>query len=309
MARRLGNLEGAPKASWRKVSDALDTIFGKEKDWPEWRGELYLELHRGTYTTQAKTKRYNRKLEFALRNIEWLYSIASQEGLAQYPKDVLLKNWKVLLTNQFHDIIPGSSIGRVYAEAAMAYKKIEEELASLAVSVRKKILSKLGGGVAVFNDLSWERSDPVTLDVTALGKAAALKASGGVAASPNKRSVVKTSTGIYPLQRYKDIDGKETSVFNPKLPSLGWSHFTALSTKEASGVEGLKLDSPFNYREKTLRTPFYKIKFDKAGRIVSLFDVKAKRELVAQGGNFNGFVSAQDVPILWEAWDIDSDWT
>ncbi|AEF81316.1 alpha-mannosidase [Leadbettera azotonutricia] len=309
MARRLSNLEGAPKSSWGKVSNALDAIFGKEKEWPEWRGELYLELHRGTYTTQARTKRYNRKLEFALRNIEWLYSIVSQEGLAPYPKNELLKNWKVLLTNQFHDIIPGSSIGRVYAEAEAAYKKMEEELAVLAVSARKKILSKLGGGAAVFNDLSWERADPVTLDATALGKAAALKASGGVAASPNKRGAVKPSTGIYPLQRYKDLDGKEAAIFNPKLPSLGWAHFTALAAKEASAVEGLKLDSPFNYQEKTLRTPFYRVKFDKAGRIVSLFDIKAKRELVAQGGNFNGFVSAQDVPILWEAWDIDSDWT
>jgi alpha-mannosidase len=142
-----------------------------------------------------------------------------------------------------------------------------------------------------------------------LGKAAALRASGGVAAAPAKRSGLKPSTGIYVIQRYKDFEGKETAVFSPRLPSLGWSHFSLLSEKEASAVEGLKTASPFTYTESGLRTPFYRVKFDKAGRITGLYDIKGKRELVAPGGNFNGLVSAQDVPILWEAWDIDSDWT
>jgi alpha-mannosidase len=309
MARRLTNLEGAPKASWKKVSEALDAIFGKETRWPEWRGELYLELHRGTYTTQAKTKRYNRKNEFALRNTEWLYAVAFQEGWAQYPRGQLLSCWKTLLTLQFHDIIPGSSIGRVYREAEEAHGKIQEELEGLTSSVRKKVLSGFGGGVMVFNDLSWERSAPVFANGAALKGTAALKATGGIAAAPAKRSAAKPSTGIYVLQQYKDLDGKETAVFSPRLPSLGWSHFRCLTAQEAAVVAGLKTASPFSYDGKNLKTPFYRIRFDKVGRIVSLVDSKAKRELVAPGGCFNGIISAEDVPILWEAWDIDSDWT
>jgi len=308
MARRLENLEGTPKASWRKVSEALDMIFGKETDWPEWRGELYLELHRGTYTTQAKTKRNNRKNEFALRNAEWLSAVASLEGWAAYPRDVLLQNWKTLLTLQFHDIIPGSSIGRVYDEADIAHRQIAASCAAIAAIARQKAAANAGGGIVAFNSLSWVRNDPVLMDASGLSKAGALKALGGIAASPLKRNQ-KSPAGIYPVQYYKDLDGKETAVFAPRLPSLGWSRFTALSAKEYAAVEGLKSGSPFAYeKSKSLRTPFYRIKFDKAGRITSLIDSKIKRELVARGGSFNSFVSAQDVPIAWEAWDIDSDW-
>jgi alpha-mannosidase len=313
MARRLENLEAAPKAAWRKVSEALDKIFGKEMQWPEWRGELYLELHRGTYTTQAKTKRNNRENEFALRNAEWLSAIANLEGWAQYPKDVLLKNWKTLLTLQFHDIIPGSSIKRVYDEADISHKEIATAAAAISSSVRKKAASDIGGIVA-FNSLSWERSDSVFIEASALEKASvinkvgALKAAGGVAATPLKRNQ-KAPAGVYPVQYYKDLDGKETAVFAPRLPSLGWSRFSALSAKEAASVEGFETDSPFVYeKNKSLKTPFYRIKFDKIGRISSLVDRKSKRELVAPVGSFNNFVSAQDVPVLWDAWDIDSDW-
>ena len=133
MARRLVDLEGAPRSGWKKVSAALDEIFsGDIKNFPEWRGELYLELHRGTYTTQAKTKRYNRKLEFVLRNTELFAALASLEQASSYPHDELLRHWKTLLTQQFHDIIPGSSINRVYAEAEAAYKKMQTALADIS---------------------------------------------------------------------------------------------------------------------------------------------------------------------------------
>jgi alpha-mannosidase len=149
----------------------------------------------------------------------------------------------------------------------------------------------------------------VLLDAPALSKAVALKASGGVAASPLKKNQ-RTPAGMYPVQYYKDLDGKERAVFAPRLPSMGWSCFSSLSAKEAAEIEGFKSDSPFYYdNEDFLRTPFYRVKFNKQGRIISLVDSKVSRELVASGGSLNNFVSAQDVPILWEAWDIDSDWT
>jgi len=307
MARRLENLEGAPKASWRKVSEALDMIFGRETQWPEWRGELYLELHRGTYTTQAKTKRYNRKNEFALRNVEWLSAVANLEGWNSYPREALLRNWKALLTLQFHDIIPGSSIARVYEEAEASHREIEREIYGIAAAMRKKAAAEIHGGIVAYNSLSWERNDAAFLYAPALSKAQYLMASGGVAAAPLKK---KHNAGIYPVQYYRDLDRKDTAVFAPRLPSLGWSCFSALSAKEAAEIEGLKSESPFAYeKNKALKTPFYRIKFDKHGRITSLVDRKTRGEFVAQGGCFNGFVSADDLPVLWEAWDIDSDWT
>jgi alpha-mannosidase len=293
-ARRLANLEGAPKTGWKKVSAALGSIFGEHDHWPEWRGELYLELHRGTYTTQASIKRYNRKLEFALRNAEFLSALALLETGNPYPHERLLKNWKLLLTNQFHDIIPGSSIQRVYDEANETYRGIEADLALLS----KETIEKLSGSssaninteeIRIYNDLSWERSDFTTCPAKLLNGATAIKITGD------------ESGCVYPVQNYINVDGTETSVFSAPISPLGWTDFSA-----AEFDPGL---SHFTYRGNALETPWYDVDFDEAGRITRLYDVDGDRELVASGGVLNGFVSAQDVPILWEAWDIDADWT
>jgi len=308
MARRLGNLEGAPKASWKKVSQALECIFGGNPEWPEWRGELYLELHRGTYTTQAAVKRYNRKLEFALRNAEFLSALALVETGTRYPHDRLLKDWKILLTNQFHDIIPGSSIGRVYDEAKAGYRQVEADLEDLSGGILKRFS---GGGdpasvqnLRVFNDLSWEREDPVTFPGDLLKGALALKVSGDASFSSGGGKGLWENGGeaIYPVQRYTGLDGRELAVASPRIPPLGW---ITLAQAEYTPAPV----SPFTFRGSGLKTPIYEVNFDESGRITSLFDIDRDRELVAPGGVLNGFVSAQDVPILWEAWDIESDWT
>jgi alpha-mannosidase len=283
MARRLANLEGAPKAAWKKVSAALDAIFGASPEWPQWRGELYLELHRGTYTTQAKTKAYNRRLEFALRHTELFFAIAAQEGWASYPREDLTGFWKKLLTNQFHDIIPGSSINRVYAEAEEEYQNIERGLEDMTGNLRRRILSLRGGGLALFNDLSWDREDPVSFALSA----------------PVENPVLTGTAGVYPAQFYRDLDGGERLISAPKIPSLGWARFSL-----AEGTGGA---SPFAFTGETLETPFYRIRFDRQGRIDSLIDRRRNRELAR--GKLNRLVSAQDIPVRWDAWDIDADWT
>jgi alpha-mannosidase len=310
MAKRLEDLEGAPRAKWSKVSAALDSIFGPDGviQWPEWRGELYLELHRGTYTTQARTKRWNRRLEFALRHSEALFSIAALRGWAPYPHEELLKNWKILLTNQFHDIIPGSSINRVYREAEEAYQGIEASLAAMTGPLQRRIRAGAPGEpvLTLFNSLSWSREDPVFMPASLLGPDLQGLRPAGKAPRGDYRvgiqfdSEAARADGNFSLQYFENIDGGETVVFFPKLPSLGWTHF----------VKGEDLGSaPFEYSGYALDTPFYYILFDDAGAIRGIRDKEQGRELVRQEGRFNYFVSAQDVPILWEAWDIDADWT
>ena len=307
MTRRLADLEGAPRAAWKKVSGALESIFAESENWPEWRGELYLELHRGTYTTQAAVKRYNRKLEFALRNAEFLSCVAMLENGTPYPSETLLKNWKLLLTNQFHDIIPGSSIGRVYDEAKETYKKIEADLAELSNGIMKKFAGSLPAGNAapapapaiamrLYNDLSWERRDPVAIPAEYFKNATAFKVQG--TANDNEDA---DEEAIFPVQRYTGLDGREAAEFCPCLPSLGW--MTLIPAEAAPPAS-----SPFTFRGTSLKTPIYEVGFDEAGRITSLFDIEGDRELCAAGGVLNGFVSAQDVPVLWDAWDIDADW-
>ncbi|GHV64851.1 alpha-mannosidase [Spirochaetia bacterium] len=302
-ARRLNNLEGAPRAAWKKVSAALDEIFGsKTTEWPEWRGELYLELHRGTYTTQARTKQNNRRLEFSLRHTEWIAALAANNfaaapgaaitgaQAAAYPHAELLAAWKQVLTHQFHDIIPGSSIRRVYEEAEEVHRKVSADLSALSQKFRREILDKSGAEILAFNDLSWERNDP--LHIPALVPAAALKAADG---------------SIHPVQRFKDFDGNEQALCTVTLPSLGWAGFSAAVNTSDAVSENTA--SPFKYSPGALETPFYKICFDQYGRISSLVDLRRQRELVAGGGSFNAFISAEDVPVYWEAWDIDADWT
>ena len=87
-------------------------------------GELYFQAHRGTYTSQAKTKKGNRKSEFALRECEFWLAISNQIEQTEYPYDELESLWKIVLFNQFHDILAGTSIKRVHEEAEADYKKV-----------------------------------------------------------------------------------------------------------------------------------------------------------------------------------------
>ncbi|GHV25353.1 alpha-mannosidase [Spirochaetia bacterium] len=285
MARRLGNLEGAPKTEWSKITPALERIFAHPETLPEWNGELYLELHRGTYTTQARTKRNNRRLEFSLRNTEFLASWAALEGKSAYPHGELTAAWKKTLTNQFHDIIPGSSINRVYQEAEAESAQILAQLSSITAERQKALAA--GSGIFLFNDLSWERRGPIRAAASVLG--AGLRA-------------LQSASGVHPVQYYTDPDGIEQALVNVTLPSMGWARFTALSDSNGAA-------SSFSFKGDQLETPFFRIRFDKQGHIISLIDLQNGREHVAFGGLFNAFISAEDLPVFWDAWDIDADYT
>ncbi|MEV7339243.1 glycoside hydrolase family 38 C-terminal domain-containing protein [Streptomyces sp. NPDC093544] len=130
-ARRLRELEGSPKV----VIESPDTFFAAARaerdELPVWRGELYLENHRGTYTSQARTKRGNRRSEALLREAElWAATAAVQAG-APYPYERLESLWRRVLLNQFHDILPGSSIAWVHQQAEREYAEIHGELETL----------------------------------------------------------------------------------------------------------------------------------------------------------------------------------
>jgi alpha-mannosidase len=288
MARRLGDLEGAPKSAWKGVSAALARIFSNAGTLPEWRGELYLELHRGTYTSQARTKRNNRRLEFALRNTELLCTLADLEGTAAYPRELLLAYWKQVLTYQFHDIIPGSCIGRVYEEAEAGSKRMLTALEELDAGIRRRVLAESGGGVLVVNSLSWKCAALVKVPMSQEEAAVSVVAADGTE---------------YPVQYYRDLDGTGQGICTPVVPPLGWERFRVIPRTAQVG------SSCFRFQGTHLETPFYHITFDEVGRITSLVDHRQEREMVAPGGVFNALLTAEDVPVFWDAWDIDADWT
>ncbi|MER6957496.1 glycoside hydrolase family 38 C-terminal domain-containing protein [Streptomyces sp. NPDC000618] len=168
-ARRLADLEGSPKV----VVEHPDTFFAKAReeypDAPVWVGELYLELHRATYTTQARTKQGNRRSEHLLREAElWATTAALHAPGYAYPYEKLDRLWKTVLLHQFHDILPGSSIAWVHREAEAEYARVAQELEVLTAEA----VAALGGGSAgegrsgagaarVFNTSPFDRAEVV----------------------------------------------------------------------------------------------------------------------------------------------------
>ncbi|NCA66437.1 MAG: alpha-mannosidase [Clostridia bacterium] len=155
--RREKSLKGLKKVKFSPAIDFFDKLNEKRDILPTVKGELYLETHQGTLTTQCKNKLYNRKIENALRNVELLAAYAGEKGY-EYPKAQLDKIWKEVLLYQFHDIIPGSSIHRVYVESTARYEEMLEELKILEQS----ILSYIAKGKTenrVINTLPYPRSE------------------------------------------------------------------------------------------------------------------------------------------------------
>lgn len=295
MARRLSDLEGCPRVKWSKISDGLKAVFSNPEDLPIWQGELYLELHRGTYTSQGRLKRYNRKLEFALQELEALAVMILTPGkngaTGDYPKESLEEAWKILLTNQFHDIIPGSSIRKVNQEAEEEYRDLEKKLALLKEKILGFCIEERDSeseeqGFLICNTLSWERRSRVSLPTE-------LKDS--------EQYALLDGETIYPVQKDISLDGNPLYRSFPEAPAFGGRHVFLKRIPEPPTV-------PFSLENRTLKTPFYFIELDTLGRICSLKDKNTFKEYVSPGSSLNTLFSAEDVPVCWDAWDIDEDY-
>ncbi|MFI2237002.1 alpha-mannosidase [Streptomyces chrestomyceticus] len=152
-AARLRDLEGSPRVEIEKPETFFEKAHAEYPDAPVWAGELYLELHRGTYTSQAKTKQGNRHSESLLREAElWAATAAVRvPGEAYtYPYEDLERIWKTVLLHQFHDILPGSSIAWVHREARDTYARVREELTAI-VGAAQTALAGPGDQEIVFN--------------------------------------------------------------------------------------------------------------------------------------------------------------
>ena len=162
ICNRLPAFPGLPASRQGVEEEFFTDVRQANPDLPVWVGELYLETHRGTYTTQAATKRANRKNELLLREAE-LFGLLANRQAARIDLEPLRGAWRNLLLLQFHDILPGSSIGEVYQEARADYASI----AMTAGSIRQESLAALVAPaetdhLVVFNSLSWDRRDMVT---------------------------------------------------------------------------------------------------------------------------------------------------
>ncbi len=160
--RRVRDLAGLPPVKQEPASAFLDRWARDAERFPVWVGELYLERHQGTFTTGARLKAGNRRMELALRELEWLASMDRILNGASYPAARLDTIWKEVLLYQFHDILPGDSIKRVHDETEVRYEVLGDEVKKLAAAHRDSLARRVAagrcdGGVVLFNPLSWTR--------------------------------------------------------------------------------------------------------------------------------------------------------
>ena len=167
--RRLKNgLPGVPAVHQGNMLEFMEDLEKRVKDnpWlPTWSGELYLEYHRGTYTSMARNKKYNRRAELALRELEALAGLLHATLGTEYPGQQLYAMWETVLLNQFHDIIPGSSIKEVYEDSDAQYAALFDQVEDLRHRLGGLLASAVGGsGLLVFNALGYPRSGYLTVE-------------------------------------------------------------------------------------------------------------------------------------------------
>lgn len=268
--RREKDLEGVPRMI---IAHPLDYFHDQEKKpvLDHYVGELYFQCHRGTYTSQAKTKRGNRKSEYALREAE-MWGVAAQ-ALAgfEFPLALMDETWKKVLLNQFHDIIPGSSIARVYEEAEAAYAEVMTTATDVAAEAVCTLTDETDA-LTVFNSLSWPRTALVELPEGMSGAA-------GAAGDPLPAQTVDGQTWV-----------------EARVPACGW---TTLKPAAAIHVENV-----LHVSDRLLENDLLRIEFDGRGAITRIYDKEEQRELAA--GLCNDFRMYKDVPTNWDAWDLDS---
>lgn len=285
LARRVRDLEGCPRARHTTLSAFMTGLEALSDRLPRWSGELYLELHRGTLTSIAGVKRGNRKTELALREAEFLCTLAALRG-APYPAGRLLAIWKELLTNQFHDILPGSSIATVNDEAIASFERCvadAEELSRSALGSIAGPARRRSHAVIIANSLSWPRAGETVLTGIPAGTVPDLP---GVCA-----------------QWVQNVYGEdELAVAGLPLPPLG-AAVVPLRKAQPSRAAASQL----RFCDDSAHTPFAEITFDHQGRVVSLVDRVSGRQVVADGGVLNGFLLGEDIPEAWDNWDIDAD--
>ncbi len=161
---RIRDLSGLSPVTQEPAAAFLERWAGDAGRFPSWVGELYLERHQGTFTTEARNKRANRLMERGLRDLEWLASMDRVLGGAEYPSDRLEIIWKETLLYQFHDVLPGSAIKRVYDESLARYNVLERDVKALRSahlsSLARRISTRgMEDPVFVFNSLSWAREE------------------------------------------------------------------------------------------------------------------------------------------------------
>ncbi len=280
--KELNEFPAMPRVNQQKAGQFFAELEQQSGDKvPVFNDELYLEKHRGCYTTQARTKRGNRKSEFILHDAEFLASAALLlDEKYRYPARQFNQAWKTVCLHQFHDILPGSSIKKVYDDAERSYREVE----NICGEVKQKALEAIGrcypADILVINPTSFERDDYVLCDVKLEPDRKLQKADGSEAVFQ------QTGKGLL-------IDAGRVAPYSV----TGLNIVKGKSGSASAEVKAVR-DS--------LENEYVKVELDEAGDIKSIYDKQNEREVLTEAGTANEFQACLDRPVGdCEAWDID----
>ncbi len=283
-----------PNIRFSTTYNYLHKITNLSPSLPIWQDELYLELHRGCYTNHADQKGFNRRSEELLYQAELWASLANilvKNNAYTYPKETLEMAWKKVLLNQFHDILPGTSIPEVFQEANQDWQTVQEEgnlilaqaLEAITHQIKLPIPPQVNAKpVIIFNSLNWQRSETVTLDL------------------PNSENYT-----VYDLDHHElktQISVENQLLFYAKdIPSVGYRLFWLCPQNQVSKQAANSINHPqdFILDNGLLRV----IVNSTTGELESIFDKVAQREILRDSGN--QLELFQDQGQYWDAWNID----
>ncbi|MBD1212568.1 MAG: alpha-mannosidase [Dolichospermum circinale Clear-D4] len=305
VARRWEHSPIFPKLKFTTAQKYLQKIKSQSQNLPSqnlptWENELYLEFHRGCYTTHGDQKRWNRKSEHLLYSAELFATLANILCGRKFPHTEIETAWKKVLFNQFHDILPGSSITQVYQDALPAWEAVEKVGKNILANSLIDIASQISLPqppdhnaipIIIFNPLNWERREVVSVDLSKI-----------IIADQEEYENSGENYGIF------DIQGKEISsqpcenstlLFLPTVPSLGYSIFWLSRTSPTQPQI-----FPKNW---ILENEYLQIQVNpETGDLDSVFDKTQQREILNGAGN--QLQAFSDSGQYWDAWNIDPDY-
>lgn len=276
-SRRLAKLPGLPQVKLgtaREYFDQLQQTIAQTPGYvPTWDGELYLEYHRGTYTTHAEVKKTNRKTELLLRRLEILFSLLNMAtaNTIAYPAQVLHDLWRILLRNQFHDIVPGSAIHEVYQDYRTEFAGLQQQVKQLLANLPQP------KELQVFNYAAW----PVT-------------------------DLVFIPQELAPQNQFSDQTGQQL----PAVQSAGQTAvlvtippLSAVMLSTQTGAASTAVQPVAEILPSGLRTARYQVTWNEQGQLTQLYQVAQQREVLAAPSNVLQLF--EDKPINFDAWNID----
>ncbi len=284
-AERLKNFPGLPQSEFATSESFFQEAEKVEDKLPVWNDEMYYEFHRGTYSSQADTKKNNRKGELLLRQTEIACSMAHLYLGKPYPTQKLGDIWKIILTNQFHDILPGSSIHQVYLDCDESYRQAFDaatELYNQAIEALTAALSLSDNQIAVWNFLSW--TNTAVVEARLKGQFSGIIADDG-------NTVAAT---------VKQAGDETVFAFEACIPPMSVRVYTA--TAQQSKQDSTTTN---NATTQLLENDYLRVSLDKNGNIISMLDKQSEREVLDTTKLSNLLTIFEDIPHREAAWNID----